>query len=178
MSDQYLGEIRLVGFNFAPVGWAFCNGATLSISQNSALFSLIGTTYGGNGTTTFQLPNLQARLVICPDGSSYQWGQTGGSSSVTLTANNLPAHAHTVSPSASTSNATATSPAGAVPALVNDGSRQKNPYPAYAPASGANANLAATTTSIVGNSAPISTVPPYIAMYYIIAITGIFPTQS
>jgi len=99
MSTPFLGEIRMFGFNFAPNGWALCNGQTLSISQYAALFSLLGTTYGGNGTTTFQLPNLQGQVPIhqgTGGGGTYVIGQASGSANVTLLSNQMPAHTHLV----------------------------------------------------------------------------------
>src|SRR5271167_1356268 len=100
MADQFLGEIRAVGFNFAPIGWALCNGQLLPISQNTALFSLLGTQYGGNGTSTFALPNFQGNVpVLFGQGtglSAYNIGQTGGATTVTLSTPQLPAHAHNV----------------------------------------------------------------------------------
>src|SRR5919109_3928213 len=98
MSDPYVAEIRIFPFNFAPRGWAFCNGQLLPISQNTALFSLLGTTYGGNGQTTFALPDLRGRVPISssqgPGLSNYDLGEIGGFESVTLTTNQLPAHTH------------------------------------------------------------------------------------
>src|SRR5580692_1887875 len=112
MSDPFLGEIRMTGFNFAPEGWALCNGQILSIAQNTALFSLLGTTYGGNGTTTFALPNLQSRTPVhagtSVNGSAYQLGAASGVETVTLDFTNTPSHSHTLS--ASTSSATTNSP--------------------------------------------------------------------
>src|ERR1039457_6435033 len=95
MSQPYVGEIRLVGFNFAPVNWAFCNGQVVAISQNTTLFQLIGTTYGGDGVSTFALPNLQSRVPIHM-GSGYVIGQTGGAETVTLSTNQIPLHTHPV----------------------------------------------------------------------------------
>src|SRR5271163_1432222 len=120
MSDQYLGQIGLFSFNFAPKGWALCNGQTLSISQNTALFSLLGTTYGGNGTTTFALPNLQSRTPVhmgtLENGSTYTLGAEGGVETVTLDFTNTPSHTHTLS--ASTASATTNSPSNNVPAVA------------------------------------------------------------
>src|SRR5579863_10316349 len=100
MSDQYLGESRMVGFNFAPTGWALCNGQIMSISQNTALFSLLGTTYGGNGTSTFALPDLRGRRVVGagqgPGLSLHDLGEMGGEESVTLIVSQLPIHTHPV----------------------------------------------------------------------------------
>src|SRR3984893_4324338 len=115
MSEPFLGQIMLVGFNFAPQGWAFCNGQLLSISQNTALFSLLGTTYGGNGTTNFALPDLRGRAAVGfgqgPGLSNYDLGQSTGSEMVTLTVGQMPAHNHLVAANAAT--ATASSPSGA-----------------------------------------------------------------
>src|SRR3954468_23228168 len=100
MSEPFLGEIRMFGGNFAPRGWAFCNGQILSIAQNTALFSLLGTTYGGNGQTTFGLPDLRGRVAVSagqgPGLSNYSLGELAGSESVTLTSANMPAHNHSV----------------------------------------------------------------------------------
>src|SRR3954466_13993392 len=100
MATPFIGQISLFGGNFAPRGWAFCNGQLLAISQNTALFSILGTTYGGNGQTTFALPNLRGRMAIGagtgPGLGAVQLGEQGGTSSVTLTLSNLPAHAHTI----------------------------------------------------------------------------------
>src|SRR6478736_3565120 len=99
MSDQFLAEIRIFGFNFAPTGWALCNGQLLPISQNTALFSLLGTTYGGNGTSNFALPNLQDRMAVGagqgPGLSNYTLGQTGGTNTATLSVATMPSHNHT-----------------------------------------------------------------------------------
>src|ERR1700747_398436 len=96
MADQFVGEIRIVPFNFAPVGWAMCNGQLLPISQNTALFSLLGTTYGGNGGTTFALPDPRGRAGIRLDGISFVEGQAGGETAHTLTVAETPAHAHNI----------------------------------------------------------------------------------
>src|ERR1700722_17412244 len=120
MSTPFLGEIRMFGFNFAPNGWALCNGQTLSISQYSALFALLGTTYGGNGTTTFQLPNLQGQVPIhqgTGGGGTYGIGEVSGSANVTLLSNQMPLHSHLVNAVTSTSGNVA-QPAGAFPATV------------------------------------------------------------
>src|SRR5580700_6989581 len=120
MSEPFLGEIRMFGFNFAPNGWALCNGQTLAISQYSALFALLGTTYGGNGTTTFQLPNLQGQVPIHQGnggGGTYVIGEASGSPNVTLLNNNMPLHNHLVNAVTSTSG-NVPQPAGAYPATV------------------------------------------------------------
>src|SRR6185437_6642496 len=115
MADPFLGEIRMVGWNFAPNGWALCNGQLLAINQYTALFSLLGTTYGGNGTTTFALPNLQSRLSVHqgqgPGLSSYALGQNGGTPNVTLDATTIPAHQHALN---------ATNTAATTPTIANN----------------------------------------------------------
>src|SRR5580704_17509991 len=111
MSSPYVGEIRMFGGNFAPVGWAFCNGALMPIDQNDALFNLIGTTYGGDGQTTFALPNLQSRVPVTV-GPGFSLGQPGGVETLTLTTNQIPAHSHV--PLAFSTQGNASSPAGGV----------------------------------------------------------------
>ena len=116
MSDPFIGEIRMVGFNFAPQNWAFCDGSTMSISQNEALFTLIGTTYGGDGEQTFNLPDLRGRRFVHQGtdrfGAPWVIGQVAGEETHTLTTQELPSHAH--APAASTFNGTTSSPVGAV----------------------------------------------------------------
>src|SRR5258708_5326724 len=117
MSQPYVGEIRMVGFNFAPIGWAFCDGAAQSIDQNNALYNLIGTTYGGDGQTTFDLPNLLGRVPIHMS-PNYQIGQISGVENVTVLTNQLPSHSHVLE--ASGASATSDSPAGAVLATTTN----------------------------------------------------------
>ena len=181
MSDQYLGEIRIFAGNFAPVGWALCQGQVLPISQYSALFSIIGTTYGGNGTTTFNLPNLAGRCVLglgtSTTGTTYVEGQAAGSENVTLSPANLPAHTHPYSPGANNTNGTLTDPTGAIPAVVNTGGRSATLNPAYT-SSSPTGTMAAQNTGATGNNLPVSTMPPYVVINYIIALTGIFPSRN
>src|SRR3954454_5741331 len=123
MSDPFIGELRLFGFNFAPRNWATCDGQLMSISQNTALFSLLGTQYGGNGQTTFALPDLRGRVPKHagqgPGLSTYTIGQVGGTETQTLSASQMPAHTHAVA--ASTDDATTSQPGGKVPAAVGGG---------------------------------------------------------
>jgi microcystin-dependent protein len=177
--DPFLGEIRMVGFNFAPVGWALCNGQTLSISQYAALFSLLGTTYGGNGTTNFNLPNLQGRVAIHQGNgaglSPYVIGQVGGAENITLLSNQMPLHNHLVNVnnqagiSADPTNKilaeTATS--DRTPVLTNS-------YTTNA----ATGTLAATAVSQSGGNQPHPNLQPYLTVNFIIALTGIFPSRS
>ena len=171
MSEPFLGEIRAVGFNFAPVGWAMCNGQLLSIAQNTALFSLLGTTYGGNGTTTFALPDLRGRVGIHqgqgPGLSPYVIGQVAGTETVTLIAQQMPQHNHVVN--ASGAAGTATRPTTAVLA--------KTTAPAYAPASDGTV-MAANMIGTAGGNQPHSNIQPYLAVNFIIALEGIFPSRN
>lgn len=195
MSDQsYLGSISGWGPNFAPRGWAFCQGQTMAISQNTALFSLLGTVYGGNGQTTFMLPNLGGRVPIgagqSPGTSNYTLGEQGGSESTTLTINNMPSHTHattaTVSatlPLSTAAATTATPAAGEVLASAN-GSFGRDPVDVkiYAPAPGtvqvplnASANV---SVQPAGGSQPFSLLQPFTAINYIICMEGIFPARN
>jgi microcystin-dependent protein len=165
MTDQYLGEIRLAGFNFAPQGWAVCNGQLLPINQNQALFSLLGTQYGGNGVTTFALPNLQARMAL-HQSASYPMGQLGGEVGHTLVLSELAAHTHPLSGTAASGSLS--SPANAVQAATvkpGYGTTQDTPF-------------AAAAVSQVGQSQPHENLSPYLVMNYVIALVGIFPSQN
>lgn len=181
MSNPYLGEIRMFGGNFAPYQWALCNGQLLSISQYSALFSLIGTSYGGDGVTTFGLPNLQGRL---PAGQGNGGGLTprtigeiGGTENVTLTLQQIPAHNHTFQASAAGASATmpgsSVLPAHPSPAnghffTVNDGT---SPPPTI------NA-LKATSCGPSGGNQPHSNLMPSLCVTFIISLSGIFPSRN
>ncbi len=169
MGTSYVGEIRMFGGNFAPVGWAFCQGQLLPISENDALFQLIGTTYGGDGQSTFALPNLQSRVPVhvgTGGGSSYVLGQSGGVESVTLTVNQIPAHHH--APLASTGAGPQSSPAGNVWANSTN-----LPYSTNAPA----AALAPNAVQAAGGSQPHDNMIPYLVVNFIISLFGVFPTQ-
>ena len=172
MAQAFLGEIRMVGFNFAPVGWALCNGQLLSIQQNAALFALLGTTYGGNGITNFQLPNLQGRVPVhtgnLSGGQSYVLGQFSGAETVSLLTSNLPNHSHATL--ANSGPATTSNPSGAVLAVPGDG----NIYTTTAP----NATMSASSSTAVGNNLPVDIRQPYLVMNFIIALTGVFPSRN
>jgi microcystin-dependent protein len=175
--EPFLGMIAMFGFNFAPRGWAFCNGQSMSIAQNSALFSLLGTTYGGNGTTTFNLPNLQSRVPIGmgtgPGLSNYQIGQQGGSETVTLISTEMPQHNHLMTASGDgPTQATAT---GA--SLASQGRTGGTMPIIYASGATTPVNMA-STTSIAGGSQPHNNMQPYLAINYSIATTGIFPSRN
>jgi len=163
----YLGEIRFVAFNFAPVGWLPCDGQILPISEYTALFSLLGTQYGGDGVKTFALPNLQGRVPV-HQSSEIKVGQNGGQASVVLSLEQLPKHNHTVV--GSNSPATSNTPGGHTLA----GNSTTHMYNADAP----NAALHANSTGYAGASAPVPTMPPYLGLYCIIAIEGVFPPRS
>ena len=166
MSSPFLGQIIPVAFNFAPKGWAFCSGQILPINQNQALFSLLGTTYGGNGQTTFQLPNLQSRVAMHA-GNGHTLGEVGGVETVTLTANQVGAHGHTVTQPASKDEETTNRPDGAYQTVGG----------AYGSSAG-NPPMGGTLTSAVGGNQPHSNLQPYLALPFVISLVGIFPSRS
>jgi microcystin-dependent protein len=166
MSQPYIGEIRMFGGNFAPQGWAFCNGQTMSIAQNNALFALIGTTYGGDGVNTFNLPNLMGRLPI-HQGTGFVIGQLSGTESVTLTLNQIPQHNHSV---AAATSANAKSPSG----TVYGGNTADHVYTANAPS----AQMNAGTVGIGGGGQSHNNMMPYGVVSFIISLFGIFPSQN
>jgi microcystin-dependent protein len=172
VSTPFLGEIRLFPYNFAPNGWAFCQGQTLPISQNTALFSLLGTTYGGNGTTTFMLPDLRGRLPIGSGVgaglSTYDLGEVGGAESVTISALQMPAHTHLVQ--ASSKEATGTKPGGSV--LGRTAART------YEPAPDGVTHLNTGSLTSAGGGQPTSVIQPYLALNFCIALTGIYPSRN
>jgi microcystin-dependent protein len=165
MTEPFLAEVRMFAGNFAPKGWAFCNGSVLSINQNQALFSLLGTTYGGNGTSTFALPDLRGRTPV-HRGTEAQ-GEFGGSENVTLAASNLPTHTHGMG--AASGAATDVSPAGNVWATWSDG-QYSNQSPGVTMDAGA--------VGSAGGGQPHPNRPPYLALSYIIALQGIFPSRN
>lgn len=173
MADPFVAEIRMFGGNFAPSGWAMCNGQVLPISQNTALFSLLGTTYGGDGKATFALPNLQDRQPLQagqgPGLSNRDLGETGGTAAVTLAINETPAHRHglkaALSPtSGSPSAAVSLSPtSGGVPVYK----ALTHPVP-----------LAASTLAAAGGGQAHNNLQPYLAVNFIIALQGVFPPRG
>jgi microcystin-dependent protein len=173
MSDPYIGEIRMFGGNFAPVGWSFCNGQLLSISEYTALFQLIGTTYGGDGVSTFALPDLRGRLPISQgtgQGGSYALGQAAGTETVTLTTAQMPAHAHSFV--GSTAEVEVATPANGVFATSAD-------TPFYAPYNpGKGATLNAAVVGSAGGSQPHDNMMPSLCVTFIIALEGIYPQQG
>lgn len=165
MSNPYLGEIRMFAGNFAPVSWAICDGSLLSIAQNEALFALIGTTYGGDGVTSFGLPNLQSRVPVHV-GSGFALGQAGGAETVTLTAQQLASHSH--APQANTLGTTP-NPSGAV-----WGSWTGSQFSDQAPA----AAMSSQALQSVGGGQPHDNMLPFLALNFIICLAGIYPTQA
>lgn len=169
MGSPFIGEIRLVGFSFAPVNWAFCNGQTLPISQNEALFQLLGTTYGGDGVQTFNLPNLQGRVPV-HQGTGFALGQVAGTESVSLTSQQIPAHAHSSTQCSSKAATTGTPAAGSIWALSAKGQLYNNNAPSV--------NMAAGALTNTGSGLPHENRQPSLAINYIISLFGIFPSQS
>jgi microcystin-dependent protein len=172
MAQPYVGEIRMFAGNFAPAGWAFCDGTPLPISENDTLFTLIGTTYGGDGQSTFNLPNLQSRVPIHrgngPDGITYQLAEAAGTESVTLTTQQIPVHNHALL--VSTDSATELSPDGSLPG----NSISVDLYLQGA----AESPLSPTAVTPVGGSQPHENCQPFLCINYIISLFGIFPTQT
>ncbi len=175
MADPFLAEIRLFAGNFAPTGWALCNGQLMPISQNTALFSLLGTTYGGNGQTTFALPNLQGSAPLGqgqgPGLTSRVLGEVGGSPYVTLSASQMPIHAHTAQ--ASTAGGS-NSPAGNV---WGESKLGKTPLFVYAASGANNVTMNPNAISVVGGSQPHNNMPPFLTLNFIIALQGIYPSR-
>lgn len=166
MSEPYLGEIRMFGGNFAPVGWLLCQGQVLPISENEALFTLIGTTYGGDGQNTFGLPNLSSRIPI-HQATTYPLAMMGGAEQVTLTQQQLPAHTHQAT--ASNQAGTQTNAAGNVWAGWD-----QTEYSTANP----NVSMAPSTLLPAGGSQPHDNMPPFLVINFIIATQGIYPTQA
>ena len=165
MADPFLGEIRLTSFNFAPKGWAMCNGQFLPINQNQPLFSLLGTTYGGNGQTTFALPDLRGRVAM-HRGSGFTQGQAGGETAHTLTASELPQHIHFAA--GSSGDADTPVPVGGRLASFNNG---------YSAAANV-VTLAPATVTNTGGSQAHQNMAPFLTLTYVIALVGIFPSQN
>ena len=171
MAQPYVGEIRMFGGNFAPAGWMFCEGQLLPISENETLFQLIGTTYGGDGQSTFQLPDLRGRVPIhqgTGGGGTFQLAETGGAEETTLTVQQIPAHTHPFIGAATTG--TATSAANNLPA----NSQNITPYINQSP----DANMNPAVVSPTGGSQPHTNFQPYLCIDFIISLFGIFPSQT
>lgn len=174
MSNPFIGEIRMFGGSFAPAGWAFCDGQLLPISENDALFVLIGTTYGGDGQETFALPNLQSRFPVHmgqgPGTSGRIIGEATGTESVTLTLQQIPLHSHP--PGGTQTDGNEQSPAGRVWAGSTARQFATNPQPASM------FGMAANSLTPTGGSQPHENMSPYLCISFIISLFGIFPTQT
>jgi microcystin-dependent protein len=177
MSEPFLGEIRLMAFAFAPKGWAFCNGQTLAINQNQALFALLGTTFGGNGLNNFQLPNLQGNVVVGagsgPGLSPYNVGQVGGEATHTLTLPETPAHTHPVKAASGAGTSTAPSAGNA---FTPDGAA--HPTKTYSSTAAAGPAMAPTLIQNGGSSQAHDNHMPYLIVNFCIAMQGIFPSRN
>ena len=169
MGEPYIGEIRMFAGNFAPAGWAFCAGQLMPISENDTLFTLIGTTYGGDGQETFGLPDLQGRVPV-HQGQGFLPGQMGGTESVTLTVNQIPQHNHAVL--ATNDTATTTAPANQL--LAASTGATVSPYGTDQPQSA----IQPQSVSMAGNSQPHDNVQPFQCINYIISLFGTFPQQT
>lgn len=169
MSEPFIGEIKIVGFNFPPRGWATCDGQLLPISQNTALFSLLGTTYGGDGRTTFALPDLRGRSATHvgagPGLSTMNWGERGGTETHNITTNQMPSHSHTMN-LASANEGDQTSPAGNSLAVSDDRNY----------ATGAGTTMGPTGND--GGGQAINHMPPHLGVYHVIALVGLFPSRN
>jgi len=180
MSDQFVAEIRIFPFNFPPKGWAFCNGQLMPISQNTALFSLLGTTYGGDGKSTFALPDMQDNVPMQPgqgNGLSLRdLGEMSGTPSVTLLISEIPFHPHTMS--ACDADATATDPANQLPAKGQwDAGTSFGVVGAYSNQNPGNATMAPQALTLAGGSLPHNNLQPYLTLNFCIALQGIFPQR-
>jgi len=173
MADPFVAEIRIYPFNFAPRGWAFCNGQLMPLSQNTALFSLLGTTYGGDGRSTFGLPNLQGRAVVHPGQgpglSLRSLGETGGSDAVTLLHSEIPAHTHALA---------ASNEIGEDRKAVGEAMARSTGGPLYGPVPATPVAMAAEAVASLGGSQPHNNLMPYLTLNFCIALQGVFPPRS
>lgn len=173
MAEPFVAEIRIFPFNFAPRGWAFCDGQLLPISQNTALFSLVGTTYGGDGRTNFALPNLQGRVPMQqgrgPGLSNHNLGEIGGSESVTLLASQMPLHTHALRADVLDIADTNILGSGASLALSSGGALYQD---------ASNGNMAGNALTSVGGNAPHNNLQPYLTLNFCIALQGVYPPRS
>ena len=171
--DPFVAEIRIFAGNFAPLGWAFCNGQVLPIAQNTALFSLLGTTYGGDGKSNFALPDLQGRAPMHPGQgpglTPRNLGEAAGTETVTLLSSEMPAHTHTGALPCVDAPATTNTPQGNLPARTGE-----NTYSAH----GTPVNMSPASFSTAGGSLPHNNLQPYLALSFIIALQGVFPPRS
>ena len=175
MADPFVAEVRIFPFNFAPKGWAFCDGQLLPLSQNTALFSLLGTMYGGDGKSTFALPNIQGSCVIHPGQgqglSEYFEGQTGGSETVTLLVSEMPFHTHTLRCGTDPGNLFGPDPGS--PSILT----RANGGSPYSTTTAPVASFAPQALSPAGGSLPHNNMMPYLTLNYCIALQGVFPAR-
>lgn len=175
MADPFVAEIRIFPFNFPPKGWAFCNGQLLPISQNTALFSLLGTTYGGDGKSTFGLPDMQGNAAMHPGQgpglSLHDLGEMGGSQTVTLLESEIPSHSHSIN---ATTGALQSDPTGSV--WANPGGRPAPNF--FADSGGSPLTMNATAVNLTGGSLPHNNMQPYLTLNFCIALQGVFPPRS
>jgi microcystin-dependent protein len=183
MADQFLAEIRVFPFSFAPQGWALCNGQLLPINQNTALFSLLGTTYGGDGRTTFALPNLQGAAPLHVGGSAgpgltlHTLGETGGAETVTLALAQLPAHTHAVAAASANDISTASATPG--PTTVFGASQARATSTGYVTVGAQAASaISGAAVAATGGSQPHNNMAPYLVFNFCIALQGIFPARN
>jgi microcystin-dependent protein len=178
--NPYLGTILMVGFNFAPIGWALCNGQLLSIAQNTALFSLIGTYYGGDGVTSFALPNLQGRVPIHQGQgvglSPYVLGSVGGVENVTLLTQQMPSHNHLIN--VNKNPGAAADPTSTFQAEAATGDPRNPSLISQFTNTAPTGTMAPTALSMTGNNQPHANIQPYLTINFIIALQGIFPSRS
>jgi microcystin-dependent protein len=170
MAQPYVGEIRMFAGNFAPAGWMLCEGQLLPISENQTLFQLIGTTYGGDGQSTFALPDLRGRLPL-HQGNGFVLAETGGAEEITLTVNQIPAHSH--QPLATSNQASATAPGGSE-TFARAIASTITPYGTDAPSTNMNPQMIGS----VGGSQPHTNFQPYLCINFIISLFGIFPSPT
>jgi microcystin-dependent protein len=177
MSSPFVAEIRIFGFNFAPKGWALCNGQLMPISQNTALFSLLGTFYGGDGKSNFALPNLQGSAPLQqgqgPGLSPYVQGESGGEPAVTLLQSQMPVHNHTLQGTAGAG--TQTGPVNGVWATSRVGRQSENNY---VQAAGAGQAMSVQALAVAGGGLPHNNLPPYLVLNFCIALQGVYPARS
>jgi microcystin-dependent protein len=176
--DPFVAEIRIFPFNFAPKGWAFCDGQIMPISQNTALFSLLGTTYGGDGRSTFALPNMQGNAPMHPGQgpglSLYDLGETGGTTTVTVLTSEMPAHSHSINCiDGARVGGGAGAPGNAVPVKTAG-----TPANAYTSGATQNQTMALSMVSLVGGNQPHNNMMPYLTLNFCIALQGVYPQRS
>ncbi|TDN83871.1 microcystin-dependent protein [Salegentibacter sp. 24] len=179
--EPFIGQIMMVGFNFEPRGWAFCDGRLLSISGNEALFSLLGTMYGGDGRTNFALPDLRGRSAVGlgegPGLSPINIGEKAGAEQITLNTNNMPSHSHNLQ--ASNEAGTASSPVGNYPAVSKFQEDRQSPVVSVnSYGNTANSSMASPAIGSSGGNMPFNNRNPYLGVNYVIALVGIFPSRN